>query len=1045
MERRNDDSQVYGVYKWVLNKLKFSYKEEYNIDYLIDDNAEEKKDVVVNFVRKEKDDVLLFNIENNKMVIAKEENIKFDQKIVYFYKYLNKDMRDDKNILYGILSPNILDTLKLMLKKIIFPLFLNNKIIYNSVSKDEVNKFAMEFDTYIKELSEFILILEDIKKVKLKMKKDQSEIICENGNDKSELKEDKDTTSINRQYNKTGNETENKIQKKKKETDHLTKYLNILENLFNDMQQKILEYKKSNIDVGPFIEIQYWRYKHRYLLFIMEELRSNEIKNIINNINISNTSNEEQKYTYTFDILNKWRELETKIENEFNESKDNIKYLESIEQFILSLYLCNVENIIDNIPPLLNSIKMIYLVARFYNTPNKLKNLFIKITNQLVVKCKEEIFCAKRKKRKKRRKRRKNKRNVKIKDNEYGDNKSETNVGNNCGGNNQNENGENYLNNAGKSNQMSDFIKNLDNYNNDDNDDNVYNDDRDDEDDNDDYDENDDINNNKDGGDYDETYKKEKNEMGYGENRIEYDENCVDHGIYYDSDESEEDQGNEDGENNTIHRTANEREEGEYNMKDENTKTEALKNKQNLWLLDPDDLIKKFELCFKLHEKYREEFENIKTFFEENSKNRSVDLDTKVIFCKIEIFCRRLKKLVDLFLCIKQFKNLRKMKFDCIQNITSAFNKYIKEFKLKHTDDMLNYTYNYFDRDFVELRVYISELESDLQENIVNLLSNSSNIMLSFFIFFKFKEYFIRDYLITFLHTKYDILLLQFLEILNNINNDLENYKSNLNSSKNINYLKNIFWILSINYKVNHIMKIFLDENNLSIKDEKNTSSYFELSHLNNNLPITKLKTDFEKIIEEEHTTTTMHAGGANDSRNNCTDNIDIFYAIYEQVLKLLEDHDKKKTANEDVKIQVSTFEEKNKENVPKEGEVALVAVGEKDNKIKNVLFKSSNGKEVLKLYVKIYKFIDEYKNRLFKHWLSFTKNMNSLNVTVFVKHPKTKNVIVNFDNRIKRIIREAKIFLSFNFEIPEEIKNMISQETKIYSLYYKFYNILIL
>ncbi|SBT35682.1 hypothetical protein POVWA2_026150 [Plasmodium ovale wallikeri] len=361
MERKSEDSQVYSMYKWVFSRLKFSYKEEYNIDYLIDKNVEEKREVVENFLcKKEKDDLLLFSVEKDKIVLVNEENIKFDQKIVYFFKYLGENKMEEKKILYGILSTNILDTLKVMLKGVMYPLFLSNKMICNNIATDEVNKFSMEFDTYIKELNEFILILEDIKKVKLKMKNDESDMICDDSTDVDAEKEENENNSMKQHNNQIGNEMSKKIQKKKNETAHLTKYLNILECLFNDMQEKIQEYKKSNVDVGPYIEIQYWRYKHRYLLFIIEELKSNEIKNIINNININNANNEEQKYTYTFDILNKWRELETKIENEFNESKDNIKYLESIEQFILSLYLCNVENIIDIIPSLLNSIKMIY-------------------------------------------------------------------------------------------------------------------------------------------------------------------------------------------------------------------------------------------------------------------------------------------------------------------------------------------------------------------------------------------------------------------------------------------------------------------------------------------------------------------------------------------------------------------------------------------------------------------------------------------------------------------------------------------------------------
>ncbi|EUD70891.1 hypothetical protein YYG_04015 [Plasmodium vinckei petteri] len=1024
MDRRNDEVHTSNVYNWVLNRLRFSYQEKYNIDDIIERNDEENKEAVEKFLNKGEDDVLLFNIEDNKIVLKKEENIKFDEKIVYFHKYMNGYIKEENNILYGTLSPNILDTLKIMLLKVVYPLFFNNKNIYKNICIDEINKFSMDFDVYIKELNEFILILEDIKKVK-KQKTYEYEMICEKNRanifNKNEHDEKKESSSV-KGNSKNGNEIENKIQKKKTETALLTKYLNIIECLFNDMQHKIEEYKKCNFDVGPFIEIQYWRYKHRYLLFIIEELKSSEIKNIINNININNSNNEEQKYAYTFDILNKWRELEIKIENEYNESKDNIKYLESIEQFILSLYLCNVENIIDNIPSLLNSIKMIYLVARFYNTPNKLNNLFIKITNQLVLKCKNEIFFAKKKKKIFR----KPKRNSKKSNGEYVDKFGKYNrKKDNDNDSNNNISEDNYLEDGTDNMHSSNLKKDENNYN-------------------------------KKGYDYYDKHMKNKNgEMSLdGNNDTDQETEKSDSSFdSYDSENYEKDyEENSDGicsyANGEI--DVNNNKSFGNNIRNMNFKMdEMIKDKENLWELDPDELIEKFELCFKLQEKYKEEFNNIKTFFENNSKNKSVNLDTQVIFCKMDLFCRRLKKLVDLFLCIKQFKELRKVKFDTIQNITTSFNKYIKEFKSKHIDDMLNYTDNYFDRDFVELRVYISELESDLQESVISLLNSSSNIMFSFFIFFKFKKCFMRDYLINFLHTKYDILLSQFLEILNSINNDLENYKINLSSNKNINYLKNIFWIISINYKINHIIKIFLDENNFMLDSSNQVSSYFEIANLKNTNPLKGFEKTILDVTDEgeklnDKTGEEIDTNSCIDEKGDKLGSNNIFFEINEEVLKLLEEHEKKKKSDTKKKM---VSEDDGKSDIGKEcNEDKLVKTDESENKkIKNIIFKCSSGKEVLKLYIKIFKFIEEYKNRLFKHWVSFTKSVNSLNVTIFVKHPKTQNVTVNFDNRIKKIIREAKIFMSFNFEIPDDIKSMMSQESRIYTLYYKFYNILIL
>ena len=56
-----------------------------------------------------------------------------------------------------------------------------------------------------------------------------------------------------------------------------------------------------------------------------------------------------------------------------------IKYLFTLERFIDPLYTGNAESIQDTLPALMNSIKMIHTIARYYNTPERMTNLFAKI------------------------------------------------------------------------------------------------------------------------------------------------------------------------------------------------------------------------------------------------------------------------------------------------------------------------------------------------------------------------------------------------------------------------------------------------------------------------------------------------------------------------------------------------------------------------------------------------------------------------------------------------------------------------------------------
>lgn len=88
----------------------------------------------------------------------------------------------------------------------------------------------------------------------------------------------------------------------------------------------------------------------------------------------------------------KWRSIELRVTEALNEAKDNVKYLQTLEKFIEPLYDGTPETIKDTLPALMNSIKMIHTIARYYNTNERMTGLFIKITNQMISNCKFNII-----------------------------------------------------------------------------------------------------------------------------------------------------------------------------------------------------------------------------------------------------------------------------------------------------------------------------------------------------------------------------------------------------------------------------------------------------------------------------------------------------------------------------------------------------------------------------------------------------------------------------------------------------------------------------
>ena len=91
-------------------------------------------------------------------------------------------------------------------------------------------------------------------------------------------------------------------------------------------------------------------------------------------------------------LLDDYKELENTVTERINEAKDNVKYLTTLDKFIEPLYSGSIESIIETLPALMNAIKMIHTIARYYNTSNKMTNLFVKITRQMIENCQNRIL-----------------------------------------------------------------------------------------------------------------------------------------------------------------------------------------------------------------------------------------------------------------------------------------------------------------------------------------------------------------------------------------------------------------------------------------------------------------------------------------------------------------------------------------------------------------------------------------------------------------------------------------------------------------------------
>ncbi len=119
--------------------------------------------------------------------------------------------------------------------------------------------------------------------------------------------------------------------------------------------------KKSALpfDKGPKGELDFWRARMQRLNSITENLRSERCKKVVAVLSTSpKGSGGDRSKTKAPALLQRWKQIDISVTEAANESKDNIKYLSSLQRFVGPLYGGTVGAMTDSLPALLNSVKV---------------------------------------------------------------------------------------------------------------------------------------------------------------------------------------------------------------------------------------------------------------------------------------------------------------------------------------------------------------------------------------------------------------------------------------------------------------------------------------------------------------------------------------------------------------------------------------------------------------------------------------------------------------------------------------------------------------
>ncbi|KAB0360488.1 hypothetical protein FD754_004644 [Muntiacus muntjak] len=152
---------------------------------------------------------------------------------------------------------------------------------------------------------------------------------------------------------------------------------------YKQIEQVLIEseqMRKEADDSGPLTELEHWKRMSAKFNYIIEQIKGPSCKAVINVLNVARSK-----------LLKNWRELDARITDTANESKDNVRYLYTLEKVCQPLYNYDLVSMAHGIQNLINAIRMIHSVSRYYNTSERMTSLFIKVTNQMVTACKAYI------------------------------------------------------------------------------------------------------------------------------------------------------------------------------------------------------------------------------------------------------------------------------------------------------------------------------------------------------------------------------------------------------------------------------------------------------------------------------------------------------------------------------------------------------------------------------------------------------------------------------------------------------------------------------
>lgn len=131
--------------------------------------------------------------------------------------------------------------------------------------------------------------------------------------------------------------------------------------------------KKAPQGKGPLAEIDFWKERNAGLSSLYEQLKLPSVQKILAILKCSNVQSY-SNFEYRRSELSKY----------YLEAKDNVKFLTTLERHLKNLaHGSNFTIVLETLPGLMNSLRMVWVISRHYNTDERMVPLMERIAWEL--------------------------------------------------------------------------------------------------------------------------------------------------------------------------------------------------------------------------------------------------------------------------------------------------------------------------------------------------------------------------------------------------------------------------------------------------------------------------------------------------------------------------------------------------------------------------------------------------------------------------------------------------------------------------------------